>query len=128
MHQLRNKFVVFKIFNVTFVKISELANQLKGVVNEISNNIGLVRDKMNQLQIKIDTMNVQMSEMNESLERSLREIEEKEIEIAALKKSIHEINTNQVDKVKTENRTDEEIDQLVSEIEYCIRKLKENHG
>lgn len=118
--------LIFTILHL--YKENKLTNRISEVFMEISNNIVLVRNKLNAFEAEL----LQLKETNERLHRQLLESEElinqKNKEISNIKESLNELSINSVKKENETFVSNKEIENLINEIEFCIEKLKENNG
>ena len=75
------------------------------------------REKNNALQAEVQLLNERLHHKNQQEEKNLAEIAALKLEMETTKSQVIEIE-------RPQGKKDEEIDELVKEIEYCISQLK----
>lgn len=109
-------------------KVNKLTNRFHKVFSEISNNVQLIRDKIRHYEDELKTLKSENINLKEVIAKNEELMNSKNNEIIELKKSIDINNINSVNKENYNLRSNEEIDGLIEEIEYCIERLKSQNG
>lgn len=101
-----------------------MTERIQHIIDEIREKSQAMHKLLTAEREKNLELYVEISELKEQLNQSKLDIEAKTQEIANLN-TVVETTKNQVVEVPVSlGRKDEEIDELVKEIEYCISQLK----
>jgi len=98
-------------------RIQHIIDEIRAKSQALHKLLTAEREKNMELYVEISEMKDQLKQLNLNLET-------KDQEIAGLNSVINAAKNQVVEGSSSNGRKDEEIDELVKEIEYCISQLK----
>lgn len=98
-------------------KVSQLIDEVREKALGLKDSLSAERSRVNNLEAEIQNLKIQISEKEKDLREKVEEIE-------GLKSDLKKMETISIPVQAESGISDEQIDELVKEIEYCIAKLK----
>ena len=98
-------------------RINELIQKIREKVSQLKGQLSVEKTKNESLQIEVDQLKMQLNS-------SKNEVELLEAKIVSLQSDIVKAKEQSVGGLNETGVSDEQIDELVKEIEYCIGQLK----
>ena len=102
-----------------------MTEKIQQIIDEIRHKMAALDHQLKEVRATNVSLQAELTESNNQLEKSKMEGENLSEALNELKSALETAN-NQVVEVDrpTQGRKDDEIDELVKEIEYCISQLK----
>lgn len=98
-------------------KVNQLIDEIRGKSLRLKDSLSAERTRVMNLEAEIEKLKNTISEKETDLKKKVEEIE-------LLRNDMKAVETNSIPVQKESGITDEQIDELVKEIEFCIAKLK----
>jgi septal ring factor EnvC (AmiA/AmiB activator) len=98
-------------------RVNELIEEIRGKANSMKDRVSTEQDKNNTLTKEIEELKTQLSAKE-------AEVSQLKGELDSLKSDISSKNEQSIAVASDNGVSDEQIDELVKEIEYCITQLK----
>jgi chromosome segregation ATPase len=98
-------------------RINELINNIREKVSQLRSQLSVEKNKTESLQEEVNQLKLQLTSKK-------NEVETLESKIVNLQSDIVKAKEQSVNHSTEANVSDEQIDELVKEIEYCIGQLK----
>ncbi len=99
-------------------RINAILVEIKGKVNQLKDSLSIERSENEKLRLEL-------VELKEQLETKEKEASELQSKFADLSRTMNEKNEQVVGDSNGKYISEDEIDEMVKEIEYCIGQLKE---
>lgn len=101
-----------------------MADRINKLIENIREKVSLLRSQLSVEKSKNESLQKEVNELKLQLTSSQNEVEKLESNIVNLKSEIVKAKEQSVNQSSDTNISDEQIDELVKEIEYCIGQLK----
>ena len=101
--------------------MSEKVNQL---IDEIREKSLSIKDSLSAERTKVESLETEVENLKNKISEKENDLKNKVSEIESLRNDMSSMETKSIPVQKESGITDEQIDELVKEIEFCIAKLK----
>jgi Mg2+ and Co2+ transporter CorA len=102
-----------------------MTDKIQQIIDDISRKAKALHHQLVEERLQNEQLRLEIVELREQLMSTNGQIEGQALEINRLKSELEASKEQVVEKpVVSDKRKDEEIDELVKEIEYCISQLK----
>lgn len=101
-----------------------MTERIQHIIDEIKIKCHALHNLLNAEREKSTELNAEIVDLTHQLNQFRIELDSKNQEIVSLKKEVEETKSQVVEIPMNSQRSHEEIDELVKEIEYCIKQLK----
>jgi septal ring factor EnvC (AmiA/AmiB activator) len=101
-----------------------MTDRIQHIIEDIRLKTKALHHQLNEEREKNNTFQAEVQVLNERLHYQKQQEESYLAEIAALKLEMETTKSQVIEIERPQGKKDEEIDELVKEIEYCISQLK----
>lgn len=101
-----------------------MADRINELIQNIREKVSLLRSQLSVEKSKNESLQKEVEELKLQLNSAQKNVEELESKIVGLQSDIVKAKEQSVNQSSGTNISDEQIDELVKEIEYCIGQLK----
>ena len=106
------------------MKVETMTDRINTLIKTIGEKVARMKDQLSVEQAKNESFQTEITQLKEQLASKNTEVEELESKMIGLKSGIGATKEQDVDGAVETSVSDEQIDELVKEIEYCIGQLK----
>ncbi len=106
------------------MKVETMTDRINTLIKTIGEKVTRMKDQLSVEQAKNESFQNEIAQLKEQLTSKSNEVEKLESKISDLKSEIGATKGQDVDGSNEMSISDEQIDELVKEIEYCIGQLK----
>jgi len=101
-----------------------MADRINELIQKIREKVSLLKDQLSVEKTKNESLQEEVNQLKLQLTSKQNEVEALESKIVNLQSDIVKAKEQSVNHSTEANVSDEQIDELVKEIEYCIGQLK----
>ena len=101
-----------------------MSNRVDQLIAEIQDKVKVLKQKLSEEQLKSASLEKKVEEVNNEINARETEISALKLEVTRLEVQLNDKNDISIAVQSDKGISDEEIDELVNEIEYCITQLK----
>ena len=101
-----------------------MSNRVHQLIAEIQDKVKVLKQKLSDEQSKSASLENKVEEVNNEITARDNEISALKLEVTKLETQLNDQDDKSIAVQSDKGISDEEIDELVNEIEYCITQLK----
>lgn len=102
-----------------------MSDRIKALISEIGEKVSRINGMLSTERLNNEKLQNEVSALQEQLISEKNVVSELQTEIAAMRQDINAKSEHVVEDSKGKYISEDEIDEMVKEIEYCIGQLKE---